>query len=59
MLLLEELKEKILQHYDVDLLCEVLEITAEEILDNFENKVIANIEVFEEIDHGGDEEGLG
>lgn len=46
---IEELKERILQEYDVDLLCEVMEITAEELLDNFHNKLLDNIEIFEEL----------
>ena len=51
-LTIDELKEKILQEYDVDLLCEVLEITAEDILNNFEFRLIDNIEIFEELyDH--------
>jgi len=45
-----ELKERILQEYDVDLICEVLEITAEELLIAFEDKVLDNIEIFEELD---------
>jgi hypothetical protein len=45
----DQLRERILQEYDVDLLCEVLEITAEDLLDNFPNKVQENIEIFEEL----------
>lgn len=46
-----ELKERILQEYDPDLLCEVLEITSEELLLAFEDKVLQNIEIFEELDN--------
>ena len=49
MLTLAELKERILQEYDPDLLVEVLEITSEELLDRFEDKVLENIELFEEL----------
>jgi len=48
-LLVDELREKILQDYDVDLLCEALQITAEEILDAFETKLLENLEIFEEL----------
>lgn len=44
-----ELKEKVLQEYDVDLLCEVLEITAEDIINNFEFRFLDHIEIFEEL----------
>jgi|TARA_R100000908_G_scaffold62089_1_gene40990 hypothetical protein len=48
-MLIDELRERILQEYDVDLLCEVLDISAEDILDAFENRVINKLEVFEEL----------
>ena len=40
MLTLEEIKERILKLYDPDDLLEGLQITAEEILDRFEDKLI-------------------
>ena len=45
----EELKEHILKEYDVDLLCEALEITSEELLDAFESRVLQNVEKFSEL----------
>jgi hypothetical protein len=48
-MLIDELRERILQEYDVDLLCEVLDISAEDILDAFENRVINKLEVFTEL----------
>ena len=48
-MLIDELRERILQEYDVDLLCEVLDISAEDILDAFENRVINKLEVLEEL----------
>ena len=48
-MLIDELRERILQEYDVDLLCEVLEVSAEDILDAFENRLINNLELFEEL----------
>ena len=41
-LTLEELKEEIVREYDVLLLCEVLDITPENILEAFEDKLIIN-----------------
>ncbi len=49
MLTLTELKDRIIQEYDPDLLVEVLEITSEELLERFEDKVLENIELFEEL----------
>jgi hypothetical protein len=48
-MLIDELRERILQEYDVDLLCEVLEVSAEDILDAFENRLINKLELFEEL----------
>ena len=48
-MLIDELRERILQEYDVDLLCEVLDSSAEDVLDAFENRVINKLEVFEEL----------
>ena len=46
-LTLEEIKEKIILEYDPDLIIEVLEITTEELLDNFEDKLIDNLYKFD------------
>ena len=46
-LTLEEIKEKIILEYDPDLIIEVLEITTEELLDNFEGKLIENLYKFD------------
>ena len=46
-MLYEELKERILQEYDVDLLCETLSISAEDLLDAFESRVLQNLEKFD------------
>lgn len=44
-----ELKERIIQEYDPDLLCDVLEVTIEELVDALEYKILDNIEIFEEL----------
>jgi|SaaInl5LU_22_DNA_1037371.scaffolds.fasta_scaffold150309_2 hypothetical protein len=44
----DELKDKVARAYDVILLCEILEISEEDILDRFEDRFLNNIEVFEE-----------
>ena len=36
----EELKEEIIRDYEVDLVCEALEITVEQLLDAFEDKLM-------------------
>jgi hypothetical protein len=46
MLTLEEIKEKILHFYDPDDLIESLHITAEEILDRFEDKLVKRLDEF-------------
>ena len=48
MLTLEEIKERILKLYDPDDLLEGLQITAEELLDRFEDKLTNRIDQFEE-----------
>ena len=48
MLTLEEIKERILKLYDPDDLLEGLQITAEELLDRFEDKLINRLDQFEE-----------
>jgi|TARA_R110000824_G_scaffold19774_1_gene75840 hypothetical protein len=45
---MDEIKEKVLQRYDPDDLIEALDISSEEILDRFEDKLLANLEQFEE-----------
>ena len=47
-LTLEELKEKLMENYDPDDLLEFLELSSEEILDRFEDKVIKRFEQFEQ-----------
>lgn len=48
MLTLEETKERILRAYDPDDLLEALQISAEEILDRFEDKLINRLDQFYE-----------
>lgn len=48
MLTLEEIKEHILKVYDPDDLLESLQISAEELLDRFEDKLINRLHQFEE-----------
>ena len=47
-LTMEEIKEKVLQRYDPDDLIEALDISSEDILDRVEDKLLANLEQFEE-----------
>jgi hypothetical protein len=47
-LTLEEIKERLLKIYDPDDLLEALEISSEELLDRFEDKLINRLEQFEE-----------
>jgi hypothetical protein len=47
-LTLEEIKEKILRLYDPDDLLEALQISSEEILDRFEDKLIRKLDEFTE-----------
>ena len=47
-LTLEEIKERLLKTMDPDDLLEVLQITSEEMLDRFEDKLINRLDVFEE-----------
>jgi len=47
-LTLGEIKEKLLKLYDPDDLLEALEITSEELLDRFEDKLINRFDAFEE-----------
>jgi hypothetical protein len=47
-LTMDEIREMILKRYDPDDLVEYLELTSEEILDRFEDKLINRLEMFEE-----------
>jgi hypothetical protein len=47
-LTLEEIKEKLLMFYDPDDLLEALQISSEEILDRFEDKLLKKLEHFHE-----------
>jgi hypothetical protein len=47
-LTLEEIKERLLKAYDPDDLLEALEITSEQLLDRFEDKLINRLDKFEE-----------
>lgn len=44
----EEIKEQILNNYDVDFLCEVLGITSESLVDRYEDLIMKNLEMFED-----------
>jgi hypothetical protein len=47
-LTLEEIRERLLKAYDPDDLLEALQITSEELLERFEDKLINRLDVFEE-----------
>ena len=47
-LTMNEIKEKLLERYDVDDLVEALAVTSEELLDRFEDKLINRLDGFEE-----------
>jgi adenylate kinase family enzyme len=47
-LTLEEIKERLLKLYDPDDLLEALQISAQEILDRFEDKLIRRLDSFQE-----------
>ncbi len=47
-LTLDEIKERLLQHYDPDDLLEALQISSEEILDRFEDKLMRKLDQFTE-----------
>ena len=47
-LTMDEIREKILDRYNPDDLIDFLELTSEEILDRFEDKLINRLEMFEE-----------
>ena len=50
MITLHELKERITSNYDPDLVVEVLEITTEQLLDNFEDQLVAKRHKFEDLE---------
>tara|TARA_Y100000385_G_scaffold109186_1_gene113321 strand:- start:96 stop:284 length:189 start_codon:yes stop_codon:yes gene_type:complete len=45
---MDEIKERVLTRYDIDDILSLLDITAEEIVDRFEDKFINRLESFEE-----------
>jgi hypothetical protein len=47
-LTLEEVKERLLKTFDPDDLLEALQITSEQLLDRFEDKLINRLDVFEQ-----------
>ena len=47
-LTLEEVKERLLKTFDPDDMLEALQITSEEMLDRFEDKLINRLDVFEQ-----------
>ena len=47
-LTLEEIKERLLRLYDPDDLLEALQISAEDILDRFEDKLLRKLDAFQE-----------
>lgn len=47
-LTLEEIKERLLRLYDPDDLLEALQISSEDILDRFEDKLLRNLDEFQE-----------
>ena len=44
----EEIREQILNKYDVDFLCEVLGITSESLVDRYEDQIMKNLDMFAE-----------
>ena len=47
-LTMDEIKERVLTRYDIDDLLTLLDVTAEEIVDRFEDKFINRLALFEE-----------
>tara|TARA_R110002033_G_scaffold152460_1_gene189114 strand:- start:8 stop:196 length:189 start_codon:yes stop_codon:yes gene_type:complete len=45
---MDEIKERVLTRYDIDDIISLLDITAEEIVDRFEDKFINRLSLFEE-----------
>jgi len=44
----EEIREQILNNYDVDFLCELLGITSDSLVDRYEDMIMKNLGLFEE-----------
>ena len=44
----EEIREQILNNYDVDFLCELLGITSESLVDRYEDMIMKNLALFQE-----------
>lgn len=51
-LTMDEIKERVLKRYDADDILEALDISAEELLDRFEDKFINRLHQFEEETNG-------
>tara|TARA_R100000935_G_scaffold58106_2_gene93938 strand:- start:25 stop:210 length:186 start_codon:yes stop_codon:yes gene_type:complete len=51
---MDEIKERVLTRYDIDDIISLLDVTAEEIVDRFEDKFINRLSLFEE-ELGGQE----
>ena len=47
-LTMDEIKERVLTRYDIDDLLTLLDVTAEQIVDRFEDKFINRLALFEE-----------
>ena len=47
-LTMDEIKERVLTRYDIDDLLTLLDVTAEEIVDRFEDKFINRLSLFEQ-----------
>ncbi len=47
-LTMDEIRERVLTRYDIDDLLTLLDVTAEEIVDRFEDKFINRLSLFEE-----------
>ena len=52
----EEIREQILNNYDVDFLCELLGITSESLVDRYEDLIMKNLELFTEEEEAEDNE---
>jgi hypothetical protein len=55
MLTLLELKERIIEHYDPDLVVEVLEISTEQLLNTFEDELEAHRHKFKDLEEEGNQ----
>lgn len=51
-LIMDEIRERVLHRYDADDLVEALDVSAEELLDRFEDKFINRLHKFEEETNG-------